>query len=117
MNSITFNGKDFELCTRKNSLEKSASILAIENALGHGYRDIFDAYKNPSTRKVKIWLNWDNYFSELCNKYPDIENVQRRITGVNSHVFTICAIITFKNNEHYYMKITPSHNRLYYYHD
>ena len=114
---VEFYGKRFELVQRKNLHEKNDAIKAIEIGLRYyNGRTLYDVYKKPSSVKVNIWKNWAEFFVNYIIR-SDVYRVEYCVGGVNSHIFTILARISFMNGEHYYMKITPSHNRLYYYHD
>lgn len=114
---VEFYGKRFELVQRKNLLEKNETIKAIENGLErYNGRTLFDVYKKPSTSKANIWKSWKDFFDNYIIR-QDVYKVDYCVAGANSHTYTILAHISFLNGEHYYMKITPSHNRLYYYHD
>ena len=117
MNTITLNGKNFELYTRKNPLEKSEPIEAIETGLQYyNKRTLYDAYNQPSTAKVSIWNNWKDFFDNYILR-SDVYSVEYCVAGASAFTFTILAHISFLNGEQYYMRITPSHNKLYYYHD
>ena len=114
---VEFYGKRFELVRRKNLLEKNETIKTIETGLQYyNGRTLYDAYKNPSLVKVNIWKNWSEFFINYILR-SDVYRVEYCVADTNSYFYTILAHITFLNGEHYYMKITPGHNRLYYYHD
>ena len=110
-------GKKFEMPLRKNPSEKNDSIKAIEIDLKYyNGRTIYGAYNKPSVEKVNIWNTWKDFFANYIIR-DDVVSVEYCVGGANTFTYTILAHITFTNGEHYYMKITPSHNRLYYYHD
>lgn len=114
---IVFYGKRFELVGRKNLHEKNDAIKSIENNLKYyNERTLFDAYNKPSIEKVMVWKNWPEFFNNYILR-PDVYRVEYCVAGASTFTFTILAHISFMNGEHYYMKITPAHNRLYYYHD
>ena len=117
-NSTKFNGKTFELVLRRNVFEKDANIKSIENGLEYyGNRTLAEVYANHSMEKEIIWNSWVGFFNGLIYNHVEIKAVEYGITGANKFCFIISAHIIFNNGEHYYMKITPSRNRLYYYHD
>ena len=114
---VEFYGKRFELVQRKNLHEKTAPIKAIETDLKYyNKRTLFDAYNKPSIEKVNIWKSWKDFFDNYILR-QDVYKVEYCVGGASTFTFTILAHISFLNGEHYYMRITPSHNRLYYYHD
>ena len=114
---VEFYGKRFELVQRKNLHEKNGAIKAIETGLQYyNGRTIYDAYKKPSLVKVNIWKNWSEFFNNYILR-SDVYRVEYCVAGASTFAFTILAHISFLNGEHYYMRITQGHNRLYYYHD
>ena len=114
---VEFYGKRFELVQRKNLQEKNEPIKAIETGLKYyNGRTLYDAYNKPSSNKVFIWNSWVAFFNNYILR-EDVKSVEYCVAGANSHIYTILARIVFTNGEHYYMRITPSHNRLYYFHD
>lgn len=114
---VEFYGKKFEVIQGKNLLEKNEAIKAIETDLEYyNGRTLYDAYNKPSSTKVNIWKSWKDFFDNYILR-QDVYRVEYCVASANSHIFTISAHISLLNGEHYYMKITPSHNRLYYYHD
>lgn len=114
---VEFYGKRFELVQRKNLHEKTAPIKAIETDLEYyNGRTLYGAYNKPSIEKVNICKNWSEFFLNYMLR-PDVYKVEYCVAGANTFTFTILAHISFLNGEHYYMRITPTHNRLYYYHD
>ena len=114
---VEFYGKRFELVRRKNLLEKNEAIKSIESDMRYyNRRTLYDAYNKPSTEKVIVWNNWKDFFANYILR-EDVKSVEYCVAGASTFTYTILAHISFMNGEHYYMRITPSHNRLYYYHD
>ena len=114
---VELYGERFELVQRKNLHEKTQSIKAIETGLKYyNKRTIYDVYNKPSIEKVNIWKSWAEFFVNYILR-KDVKSIEYCVAGANTFTFTILAHISFLNGEHYYMKITASHNRLYYYHD
>ena len=110
-------GENFEMALRKNPTVKNEAIKAIEKDLKYyNRRTIYEAYNKPSVEKVNIWNSWTGFFDNYIFR-QDVNSVEYCVGGANTFTYTILAHISFMNGEHYYMKITPSHNRLYYYHD
>lgn len=114
---VEFYGKRFELVRRKNLLEKNEAIKSIESDMKYyNQRTLYDAYNKPSVEKINVWNNWEGFFANYILR-EDVKSVEYCAGGANTFTFTILAHISFITGEHYYMKITPNHKRLYYYHD
>ena len=68
------------------------------------YYTIWDAYRNPSLAKLKVWRYWGDF--AYRNGYAI------RVASRNSQTFTL---IMWKNSEMFY--ITKNHNRRYIYNE
>lgn len=107
---LKFCGIEFELINEPTK-EGQAIIERFEHPYKR-YTDIYDAYSYPSSRKVAIWDEWQQWFKNL----PDSENGHEVIAWemfIGSRCtsnFTISAMAT-KGNRAIYMYITRDHNK------
>jgi len=78
------------------------------NHAWHVYSDIFDAYKNPSSAKVRAW----NYCKELCDRMHGYDLL---ISGAGC--FTFSVVFKFRERgtkRECYAYITRDYNRFCY---
>lgn len=72
------------------------------------YKDIMDAYDNPSCYKINIWHYWHNWFINNFELWTDYIEISSK----NSMIFTICGVITVKDIS-YGFYITKTRNEVW----
>ena len=104
-----FYGVDFEMKRKAVDLDEVTRCLG--TPWGH-YRDIMDAYTNPSATKRVIWSDWNEWLNEIA-KDPTVEKCDMWISSRNCMQFSITGYVTYKSGFGYAFYITRDHNRLY----
>lgn len=107
MQYTEINGRTFEVYRPNTSTGEQINHVCLTKCnTYYYYDDIFKAYDRPSHRKVNIWGDWVQWFSEI-----KANNKEIWIASRNSNFFSI-GFRFEKGGFKYRGYITPTHNKV-----
>ena len=101
--TITINGVDFEL-------QKEALLVPATSGAFPSMSDLYDCYRKPSLRKVRIWQSWIDWANELLKQGY---GVAMEISSATCHFFSINGFLVDTNGAEWNIKITYAHARIW----